>query len=398
MGARNSAAVAIERLPERFLGGSTPLSGTRFRVNLGRIRRDVLIERDSCEIVSANGHKPDVEICTDPETWLDMYEGRLSGIEAFGRGRLTMRGSIERSLHFEILFDRPDVGGLRYSLETIEYGRTKVSTLTAGPASAPPLLLLHGLGSTKASWLTIVPQVARRHRVVALDLPGFGRSSKPRGSYDAPWFAEHVRNVMDELSIDRAFIAGNSMGGRIAMETAMRYPKRVEAIACLCPAAAFNRRPALWFVKLLRPELGMMASRLPREQMGKALRRLFADPGCLHDSWYEAAIDDFLEAWRSPRARRAFFTALRNIYLDEPEGDNGFWTRLSKMKTPALFLYGERDELITHHFSRRIRRTLPEAEVFVWKDCGHVPQIELPDRTARAMSRFFSQASARLTA
>jgi pimeloyl-ACP methyl ester carboxylesterase len=393
MGARNSAAVAIERLPERFLGGSTPLSGTRFRVNLGRIRRDVLIERDSCEIVSANGHEPDVEICTDPETWLDMYEGRLSGIEAFGRGRLTMRGSIERSLHFEILFDRPDAGGLNYSLETIEYGRTKVSTLTAGPVGAPPLLLLHGLGSTKASWLTIVPQVARRHRVVALDLPGFGRSSKPRGSYDAPWFAENVRNVLDELSIDRAFIAGNSMGGRIAMETAMRYPERVEAIACLCPAAAFNRRPALWLVKLLRPELGMMASRLPREQMGKALRRLFADPGCLHDSWYEAAIDDFLATWRSPRARRAFFTALRNIYLDEPEGDDGFWSRLSKMETPALFLYGERDELITHHFSRKIRRTLPEAEVFVWEDCGHVPQIELPDRTARAMLRFFDRAA-----
>jgi pimeloyl-ACP methyl ester carboxylesterase len=393
MGARNSAAVAIEQLPERFLGGSTPLSGTRFRVNLGPIRRDVLIERDSCEIVSANGHEPDVEICTDPETWLDMYEGRLSGIEAFGRGRLTMRGSIERSLHFEILFDRPDAGGLRYSLETVEYGRTKVSTLTAGPAGAPPLLLLHGLGSTKASWLTIVPQAARRHRVVALDLPGFGRSSKPRGSYDAPWFAEHVRNVMNELSIDRAFIAGNSMGGRIAMETAMRYPERVEAIACLCPAAAFNRRPALWLVKLLRPELGMMASRLPREQMGKALRRLFADPGCLHDSWYEAAIDDFLATWRSPRARRALFTALRNIYLDEPEGDDGFWSRLSKMETPALFLYGERDELITHHFSRKIRRTLPEAEVFVWEDCGHVPQIELPDRTARAMLRFFDRAA-----
>jgi pimeloyl-ACP methyl ester carboxylesterase len=393
MGARDPAAVAIERLPERFLGGSTPLTGTRFRVNLGRIRRDVLIEGDSCEIVGANGHVPDVEICTDPETWLDMYEGKLSGIEAFGRGRLMMRGSIERSLHFEILFDRPDAGGLRYSLETIEHGRIKVSALTAGPAGAPRLLLLHGLGSTKASWLTIMPHVAQRHRVVALDLTGFGRSSKPRGSYDAPWFAEHVRNVMDELSIDRAFIAGNSMGGRIAMETAMRYPNRVEAIACLCPAAAFNRRPALWLVKLLRPELGVMASKLPREQMGKALRRLFADPECLHDSWFEAAIDDFLQTWRSPRARRAFFTALRNIYLDEPEGDDGFWSRLSKMETPALFVYGERDELITHNFSSKIHRTLPEAEVFVWEDCGHVPQIELPDRTARAMARFFDRAA-----
>jgi pimeloyl-ACP methyl ester carboxylesterase len=393
MAARNPAALAIERLPERFRGGDPPLSGNRFRIHLGRIRRDVLIDRDSCEVVQSDGTEPDVEIRTDPETWLAMYAGKLCGIEAFGRRRLTMRGSIEKSLQFETLFERPDEGGLRYSLETIENGRTKVSTLMAGAADAAPLLLLHGLGATKASWLTVVPQLAKHHRVVALDLPGFGRSSKPRGAYDAPWFADQVRNVMDGLSIERAFLAGNSMGGRVAMETAMRHPKRVEAIACMCPAAAFNRRPALWLVKLLRPELGMMASRLPRAQLLGGLHRLFADPRCIHESWYDAAIDDFLDTWQSPRARRAFFTALRNIYLDEPEGENGFWSRLSKMETPALFLYGECDELITHHFARKIGRTLPEAKVLVWGNCGHVPQIEFPDRTAREILRFFDRAA-----
>jgi pimeloyl-ACP methyl ester carboxylesterase len=394
MAARNPAAVAIERLPDRYRGGDPRLAGTRFRIHLGRIRRDVIIGRDSCEVVSSNEHEPDVEIRTDPETWLAMDAGKLSGIEAFGQMRLTMRGSIEKSLRFETLFDRPDDGGLRYSLETVENGKVQVSALTAGPGDAPPLLLLHGLGATKASWLTVVPQLAKRHRVVALDLPGFGRSSKPRGAYDAPWFADQVRGVMDVMSIDRAFLAGNSMGGRVAMETAMRYPKRVEAIACLCPAAAFNRRPALWLVKLLRPELGMMASRLPRGRIRDGLRRLFADPGCIHESWYDAAIDDFLDTWRSPRSRRAFFTALRNIYLDEPEGENGFWTRLGKMRAPALFFYGERDGLITHHFARKIAHTLPEAKVLVWEKCGHVPQIEFPDRTAQEILRFFDRAAA----
>lgn len=393
MAARNPAAIAIERLPERYRGSDPRLAGTRFRIHLGRIRRDVVIGADSCEVESSNEHEPDVEIRTDPEIWLAMYAGKLSGIEAFGRGRLTMRGSIEKSLQFETLFDRPDEGGFRYSLETIENDKIEVSALRAGSPDAPPLLLLHGLGATKASWLTVVPQLAKHHHVVALDLPGFGRSSKPRGAYDAPWFADHMRGVMDALSIDRAFLAGNSMGGRVAMEIAMRYPERVEAIACLCPAAAFNRRPALWLVKLLRPELGMVASRLPRGQMRDALHRLFADSSCIHESWYDAAIDDFLDTWRSHRSRRAFFTALRNIYLDEPEGENGFWTRLGKMKAPALFFYGERDELISHHFARKIARTLPEAKVLVWERCGHVPQIEFPDRTAREILRFFDRAA-----
>jgi pimeloyl-ACP methyl ester carboxylesterase/putative sterol carrier protein len=394
MAARNPAALAVERLPERFRGGDTHLSGIRFRIHLGRIRRDVLIDRDSCEVVSSNEHEPDVEIRTDPETWLAMYAGKLSGIEAFGRRRLTMRGSIEKSLQFETLFERPDEGGLRYSLEIIENGAINVSALMAGSPDRPPLLLLHGLAATKASWLTVVPQLAKRHRVIALDLPGFGRSSKPRGAYDAPWFADQVRGVLDALSIDRAFLAGNSMGGRVAMETAMRHPERVEAIACLCPAAAFNRRPALWLVKLLRPELGMVASRLPRDRIRDAQHRLFADPSCIHESWYDAAIDDFLDTWRSPRSRRAFFTALRNIYLDEPEGENGFWTRLRKMEAPALFFYGECDELITHHFARKIASTLPKAKVLVWEKCGHVPQIEFPDRTAREILRFFDRAAA----
>jgi pimeloyl-ACP methyl ester carboxylesterase len=398
MAARNPAAVAIEQLPERYRGGDQRLIGNRYRINLGRIRRDVLVEPDRCEVVASDEHEPDVEIRTDPETWLAMFAGRMSGIEAFGRRRLTMRGSIEKSLHFESLFERPDEGGLRYSLETIEAGTVEVSALITGRMDAPPLILLHGLGATKASWLTVVPRLAKQHRVVALDLPGFGRSSKPRGAYDAPWFADHVRAVMDELSLSSALVAGNSMGGRVAMEMAMRYPERVEAIACLCPAAAFNRRPALWLVKLLRPELGMLASRLPRGQLLGGLRRLFADANCIHDSWYDAAIDDFLDSWHSYQSRRAFFTALRNIYLDEPEGEDGFWTRLAGMETPALFVYGQRDGLITHHFARKVARTLPEARVLVWRSCGHVPQIEFPDRTARAMTDFFSQVSARLTA
>jgi pimeloyl-ACP methyl ester carboxylesterase len=80
--------------------------------------------------------------------------------------------------------------------------------------------------------------------------------------------------------------------------------------------------------------------------------------------------------------------------LDEPEGENGFWTRLGKMETPALFFYGERDGLITHYFARKIARTLPEAKVLVWDRCGHVPQIEFPDRTAREILRFFDRAAA----
>jgi pimeloyl-ACP methyl ester carboxylesterase len=91
----------------------------------------------------------------------------------------------------------------------------------------------------------------------------------------------------------------------------------------------------------------------------------------------------------------AFFAALRNIYLDEPEGERGFWTRLAQMDTPAFFVYGQCDVLISHHFAKKVRRTLPSAEIAVWSDCGHVPQIEFPNRTADALIGFLDRIAAR---
>lgn len=382
-----SVARSIRSLPERFIGSSID---ARYRLRVDDHAADVVMDARSCEVAEI-GESCDAEICTDARTWSAMDAGRLSGIEAFATRRLRIRGSIERSLHFEPSFDRPNSGGVRYALRELPAGRCKVSALVAGPRDAPPLLLIHGLGATKASWLTIVPELSRRRRVIAVDLPGFGASSKPNARYDAGWFADRMLQMLDELGYDSVALAGNSMGGRVSMEMAMRAPDRIESVVCLSPATAFTRRPALALARLARPELGILVGRLPRSQVMAGLQSLFADPSRLDDSWYEAAIDDFMSTWRSPRARVAFFRSLRNIYLDEPLGENGFWKRLAGLETPALYVYGKRDVLITHHFSKKVERHLPHAEVSVWRDCGHVPQIEFPERTLELMLGFLER-------
>jgi pimeloyl-ACP methyl ester carboxylesterase len=143
---------------------------------------------------------------------------------------------------------------------------------------------------------------------------------------------------------------------------------------------------------MLRPELGFLPTPLPRARLRGGLADLFADPDCIQPTWYDAAIDDFMATWKSPRARMAFFASIRNIYLDEPDGDAGFWSRLSRLEPPALYIYGRRDVLITSHFGKKVSKHLPGAEVQVWNDCGHVPQIEFPDRTATEIMRFFGSA------
>jgi len=383
---------SLETLPRRFRG-DTPHLSARFRIQVGRTVRDVVVTGDECAVVKANGVRPDVEIHTDPETWFEMDEGRISGIEAFAEHRLMVRGSIERSLLFEPLFERPSAGALEYSVESVGRRGGRISALFAGDPDAQPLMMLHGLGGTKSSFLPLVPALARHYRVIAIDLPGFGSSAKPRGVYDAKWFARRVFTFMDQLDIDDALFAGNSMGGRISLEMGMLEPDRVRAIAALCPATAFFQRPGLWVVKLLRPELAFAASRIPRGRVVEGLKQLFADSSRVEPEWYEAAVDDFMQIWRSPRARMAFSAAARHLYLDEPMGERGFYTRLAALDCPSLFVFGKHDPIISPQFSHKVHKALPNARVAVWKDSGHVPQIEHPMRTAAMLEDFYGSLS-----
>jgi pimeloyl-ACP methyl ester carboxylesterase len=120
------------------------------------------------------------------------------------------------------------------------------------------------------------------------------------------------------------------------------------------------------------------------------MRSLFADPSRIDEAWYEAAADDFLRTWRSPRARMAFFAALRHIYLEEPYGEKGMFTRLRSLETRSLYIYGRHDVLITPLFARKIARVVPGAQVELWDDSGHAPQLEHPLRTADAIEHFLN--------
>lgn len=261
-------------------------------------------------------------------------------------------------------------------------GRVRWSILEAGPPDAPPVVVLHGLGATKASFLTTVAALAPRFRVIACDLPGFGDSAKPIAPYDAPWFAARVTDLLDVLGIKQAAFVGNSMGGRISLEVALRTPERATALVLLCPALAFLRlRGFAPVVRVLRPELSLLPVRPARAIAMKAVRGILAHPERIPSTWFEAAVDEFFRVYRKPRGRRAFYASARHLYLDEPHGEAGFWMKLRSLDVPSLFVFGRRDPLISPNFAPLVARAVPAARVEVFEDCGHVPQIEEPERT-----------------
>jgi pimeloyl-ACP methyl ester carboxylesterase len=154
----------------------------------------------------------------------------------------------------------------------------------------------------------------------------------------------------------------------------------------LSPALAWLRdRRWAPVVRLLRPELGLLQM-APRPVVERVVRRLV--PGG-NSGWSAAGVDEFLRAYLTPRGRAAFYAAARNIYLDEPHGDDGFWNRLAGMSTDSLFVWGRRDTLVPIAFMKHVERALPSAR-HVELECGHVPQLERPRETHAAMRDFLA--------
>jgi pimeloyl-ACP methyl ester carboxylesterase len=248
--------------------------------------------------------------------------------------------------------------------------------------------MIHGLGATKGSFLPTVSALANEFRTIALDLPGFGDSDKPLGAgYHPPFFARAVVHLLDCLEIGRAHLIGNSMGGRVALEVGLRHPERVGKLVLLAPSLAWKReRPWAPLVRVLRPELGLVQI-TPRWIVEGIVHRIVPAAG---SNWIQAGVDEFLRVYLTPRGRTAFYAAARQIYLEEPHGSKGFWTRLATLAPPSLFVWGKQDRLVPHAFAAHVKRTLPSAR-HLELECGHVPQLERPNETHLAIAAFLRE-------
>jgi pimeloyl-ACP methyl ester carboxylesterase len=386
---------AFNSLPDRYLGAQPGFDAT-FHIRLADIGHTWEVRATTHGARVRKGgtrREPDVTIGTDSATWLRLRQGDLSGIEAFSERRLYARGNLDLAVAFEGLFRLPNGREPLQRVHDVRVGRHRVSTLTMGEGR--DVLLIHGLGASKASFFDAAARLSRRYRVHAIDLPGFGSSSKPlTAPYDAPWFAEHALGVMDELGIERAHIVGNSLGGRVAIEVGLRAPERVSGLGLLCPAVAFIKRGLHPVVRLLRPELGVLPHRFARGTVERQLQDLFADPGAMDPSVADIVVDEFQRIYGSAGARIAFLSAARNVYLDQPFGKNGFYPRLGGLTRPALFVWTSHDRLIPAGFSRHVSEWLPAAEQIVIDACGHAPQVERPEQTTGLLQRFFARVEA----
>ncbi|HEX8975291.1 MAG TPA: alpha/beta fold hydrolase [Solirubrobacteraceae bacterium] len=387
---------AFRSLPERYLGADASFDAT-YHIKLGDLGHtwEVRCTSHAARVrEGATRRRPDVTISTDAATWLALRQGELSGVDAFERRRLAVRGNLDKAIAFEGLFRLPGGRPPLLQVHEVRTGRHCLSTLTMG--HGPDVLLLHGLGGTRASLFPTAAALSQRYRVHAPDLPGFGSSGKPaRGAYDARWFAKAMLGLMDEQNISSAHIVGNSMGGRIALEMGMIAPDRIRGLGLLCPAVAWVKRGLHPLVRLLRPEFGLVPHGFSRGTVSSQFWSMLYDRDLIDPMVADVMVDEFRRIYQSAGARLAFLASARNIYLEAPHGRDGFYSRLSELDRPALFIWGSHDRLIPAAFSRHVAKWLPAAEQVTLERCGHIPQVELPAQTNELLLDFFTRVEAR---
>jgi pimeloyl-ACP methyl ester carboxylesterase len=251
--------------------------------------------------------------------------------------------------------------------------------------SGPPVLLLHGWPTSSHLWREVMLPIAERNRVLAIDLPGFGGSDKPRGvRYGFELFERTIDGFLDALAVEEVGLAGHDLGGPIGLHWAVHRPERVTRLALLNTLVYPEFSEAvLEFVKACStPEL--------REQLTSpagleaAMKLGLADEANLTDEVLAAVREPF----QTEEARRALADA--GIGL-EPEGFVEIARLLPSLRMPVRVIYGEQDRILPDvgETMTRVKRDLPQAEVTALP-CGHFLQEEAPDEVGALLARFFA--------
>lgn len=251
--------------------------------------------------------------------------------------------------------------------------RMHVADVGTGPA----IVLLHGLTATHYNWQHTIPALADRFRVVAPDLPGHGRSAKPDAPYTLDFYAGVIRSLGRELGLEEAVVVGNSLGGRIALELALSYPRWVRALALAAPASGYaaGMRAVGWAID------AVAGPRILRLTLPRTLDLCFHDrslPACAERRRLLAeriAHDDY------PGFARAVTRTLRSVLAEGRP-------RLERLHQPTVVVWGREDRMVALSGSRWILRQVPHARLAVLDGCGHLPMVERPEQFNRVLDDF----------
>lgn len=274
----------------------------------------------------------------------------------------------------------------------------RIHCLTAGE-SGWPVVMLHGGGidSSILSWGAAMAPLAARHRVFAPDLPGYGRSDVPDIQYTTDFFIRFVRDLLDELHLEKVSLVGSSMGGAIALGFTLRHPERV---AKLVPVDSYGIIDTQvwprWQYRLIYHYVHHFSfiNELAYRYMAgsrKRVRQQLLAAGVVHDvrRLSPELIDQVWQHTQLPGRGKAFTSWQKHEFLPGRLRTD-LRDRLPEITVPVLYINGEKDRAVPAAYAGKAHERTPGSRLHIMKDCGHWPQREEPAEFNRVVGEFLS--------
>lgn len=274
-----------------------------------------------------------------------------------------------------VQFTERQLAGL--SVKQVQVGEFDVHYYEGGPKDAETILMIHGFGADKDNWLRFAKPLTSTYHVIALDLPGFGDSSKLDVSYDVGTQTERLAAFSKQLGLNKLHLIGNSMGGHIAALYAARYPEQVLSVALLDNAGITSPIKSEMFQRIERGEANPLLVNNAAD-FNNMLSFVFVKQPIIPDALKQHVAEKSIA---NRPLNEKIFSSLRDRYIPlEPE--------LSKIQAPTLLLWGDQDRVLDISSIAVMQPLLKQSTVVVMKDCGHVPMLERPDETAAHYQAF----------
>lgn len=266
----------------------------------------------------------------------------------------------------------------------VEVGGIRVHYQEKGTGT--PLVLIHGYTSSSYTWKDVFEPLGKKYRVIAIDLKGFGFTEKPDGDYSRRAQGELVAGLLDELKIEKAWLAGNSMGGETALNVALHHPDKVIGLILIDSAGVrLPGRESLvpWYVQnpLAGPiltALALTSDSLVREGLKKSV---FDDTKIKDEQvgFYHQPLKT-RDGQAAARAARVQFT----LYPIEDE--------LNRINKPTMIIWGAEDEIIPLEAGKKMNSLIQGSNLVIFENCGHIPQEEMPEKVLTEISGFIGGA------
>ena len=247
-----------------------------------------------------------------------------------------------------------------------------------------PLVLVHGLTSSKVAWRENIEALAERHRVYAVDLPGHGDSEKYNIDFDSAFIVGLMRDFVRGLGHERVAMAGVSLGGGVSLLTALEHPEMVSKLA-LVGSGALGREIAMVIRLASLPVIGEFMLGGPLDNVGAMTRKCFYDKSRVPGD----VVEELRRTNGLPGAREAALAIIRRyISLWGVRSRHVMTARLEQLAMPTMLFWGADDEIIPVEHAHRAARLIPGAGLHVFERCGHWPQMEHSQEFNRLMLEY----------